>query len=120
MQLKLFSNASTFGRVGYIDSDVEAGNKTFNLEAGAEAVNDYYNGMQIYMLQGPGMWYKYRVIDYNGVGLIFCTIDTPSTSTNNGLQGGLVGGESVYDMGSIPEEFAINDITIVYREKPIK
>ena len=27
---------------------------------------------------------------------------------------------SYYDIGFIPKEFEINDITIIYREKPIK
>ena len=53
----------------------------------------------------------YRITDYNGtskVATLESGLDYPVTTA------------TYYDVGFIPAEFAINDISIVYREKPIK
>ena len=94
--------------------------------------DDWYNGMPIFFYAGPGAHgQEYRVIDYDeevsGVDNDHkVTIDnvqdgvlTAETPVNT-LENSIHDEQTYYDVGSIPEQFAINDIAIIYREKPVK
>lgn len=93
----------------------------------AEREDDYYNGMPAYIYKGKGAGAQYRIHDYDtnppSYSLCFAYIDsvedgnlTDSESINSATHNNT----SYYDVGFIPKEFAINDISIVYRDKPIK
>jgi hypothetical protein len=127
-QLKFeFANA---GQHSYTLQNTATNNMlSLNQVAGvaAEREDDYYNGMPAYIYKGKGAGAQYRIHDYDtnppGYSLNFAYIDSVedgnltdsesiiSTTHNN---------TSYYDVGFIPKEFAINDISIVYRDKPIK
>ena len=55
----------------------------------------------------------------NNPGPMPATVDSVINGVN-GVQAALVEGSSYYDLGHIPKQFEINDITIVYRDKAIK
>ena len=119
-QLKFeFANA---GRANFAlkDSQVNSDNH-LELDSSASSSNDTYNGQPIYIFAGPGFGLQRRVIDYIGDSRQ-CNLD----SVDDGLEdiddtnGVALSTNSYYDVGFIPKEFAINDITIIYREKNIR
>tara|TARA_R110000824_G_scaffold3642_4_gene17216 strand:- start:1679 stop:2488 length:810 start_codon:yes stop_codon:yes gene_type:complete len=96
-----------------------------SLDASASSDDDYYNGMPFYIFAGTGTNLTRRIYNYTASGKV-CNID-------NVLDGNLTDADTIgdyyhpgldttsyYDVGFIPKEFAINDISIVYRDKPIK
>jgi len=90
---------------------------TIQLDAAASQTADTYNGQPIYIFAGPGFGLQRRVHDYSNETEI-CSVDdvvssVPTIATN-------LSTNSYYDVGFIPKEFAINDITIIYREKNIR
>tara|TARA_R100000808_G_C2152697_1_gene162310 strand:- start:1403 stop:5332 length:3930 start_codon:yes stop_codon:yes gene_type:complete len=107
-----FSFASA-GRINALASGGVATAPTIILDSGASATDDYYNGMPIYFYNGPGSGQIYgaKITDYLGINkratLSTALTEAVTTSTN-------------FDIGFIPAEFAINDISIVYRQKSIK
>ena len=120
-QLKFeFANA---GRHSYPLKDTQvAGDNHLELDASASSSNDTYNGQPIYILSGDGFGLKRRVNDYIGTDRQ-CNLDDVSdgslTDTND-TNGVSLSTNSYYDVGFIPKEFEINDITIIYREKNIR
>ena len=119
-QLKFeFANA---GRANFAlkDSQVNSDNH-LELDSSASNSNDTYNGQPIYIFAGPGFGLQRRVIDYIGDSRQ-CNLDSvddglEDTDDTNGV---VLSTNSYYDVGFIPKEFAINDITIIYREKNIR
>ena len=119
-QLKFeFANA---GRANFAlkDSQVNSDNH-LELDSSASNSNDTYNGQPIYIFAGPGFGLQRRVIDYIGDSRQ-CNLDSvddglEDTDDTNGVA---LSTNSYYDVGFIPKEFAINDITIIYREKNIR
>ena len=119
-QLKFeFANA---GRHSYplgaakIDSDT-----TIQLDAAASQTADTYNGQPIYIFANQGFGLQRRVYDYSANTEI-CSVDDVSDGnlTDSDTNGVALSTNSYYDVGFIPKEFAINDITIIYREKNIR
>ena len=133
LQLKFeYANA---GHTGYTLAGTSAFSTNYVvLTSSGDIANDnddYYNGMPFFIYKGPGEMWDYRVIDYDGDGneawggstahaakLDLVPEDKGSLLLDNG--GYPTGGSSYYDIGHIPRQFEINDISIVYREKPIK
>tara|TARA_R100000697_G_C5464883_1_gene200627 strand:+ start:3082 stop:3912 length:831 start_codon:yes stop_codon:yes gene_type:complete len=119
-QLKFeFANA---GRANFAlkDSQINSDNH-LELDASASSSNDTYNGQPIYIFAGPGFGLQRRVNDYIGTSRQ-CNLDSvddglEDTDDTNGV---ILSTNSYYDVGFIPKEFAINDITIIYREKNIR
>ena len=101
-----FANA---GRVGLITAVTDS--NTFTFDSGASGVADYYNGMPIYLFSDPNNPDIHKVTDYSGARVA----DVSPNLTNHTAADG-----QYFDVGFIPQEFAINDISIVYREKPAK
>ena len=99
-------------------SNEDLGAASIKFDSGASAVDDYYNGMPVYLYSGPGSGQQFRIIDYVGSTQV-AQIDTPyylGTETTIFPSNTV----STFDVGHIPKEFAINDIAIVYREKSVK
>ena len=103
-----FSFANT-GRVGLITAVTDA--NTFTFDSEASDVADYYNGMPIYLFNDPNNPDIHKVTDYSGARVA----DVSPNLTNH-----TTAADKFFDVGFIPKEFAINDISIVYREKPAK
>ena len=121
LQLKFeFANA---GRFSYLLGQAQAsGDSVASLDRGASGDDDNYNGMPFYIFAGTGANLTRRIYDYTGATKV-CNID--NVLDNNLTDSDIIGGSglnttSYYDVGFIPKEFAINDISIVYRDKPIK
>tara|TARA_R110002012_G_scaffold131270_1_gene283826 strand:- start:569 stop:1405 length:837 start_codon:yes stop_codon:yes gene_type:complete len=94
----------------------------FTLHSSASDVDDYYNGMPLYFYKGPGAGHEgYIVEDYTGstrkvkVGQILDGVGNAVIFATNPIST-----STFPDIGFIPKEFAINDISIIYRNKPIK
>ena len=122
IQLKFeFADA---GRHSYTPTAVDADEDSLTLDGGASNTEDYYVGMPLYFYSGDGVGPNYRIIDHT----------TGRVSTVDSVEDGVLTGDddtaifdanpisttSYYDIGFIPKEFEINDISIVYRDKPIK
>lgn len=107
-----FSFASA-GRINEIGTGASAGDSTIILDSGASSADDYYNGMPIYFYNGvgSGQIYGAKITNYVGSSktatLSTALTEGVTTSTN-------------FDVGFIPDQFEINDIAIIYREKSIK
>ena len=99
------------GRVNQLAADSNSGATTVTLDASASGTDDYYNGMPIYFFNGPGTNQVHRITDYTGSSKV-ATI-TPALTAD-------VKTNTSYDLGYIPASFAINDISIIFREKSIK
>mgnify|MGYP003118109298 FL=1 len=98
-----------------------ASDTTIQLDAGASETADTYNGQPIYIFAGDGFGLQRRVYDYSA-GTEICSVDDVSDGnlTDSDTNGVNLSTNSYYDVGFIPKEFAINDITIIYREKNIR
>ena len=119
-QLKFeFANA---GRANFAlkDSQVNSDNH-LELDSSASSSNDTYNGQPIYIFAGPGFGLQRRVYDYTGTSRQ-CDLDSVDDGnlTDVDTNGLALATNSYYDVGFIPKEFQINDITIIYREKNIR
>ena len=81
--------------------------------------DDYFNGMPFFIYYGAGGGPDFRVLDYvqSQRRVILDAPNHPNLLTEEYLP---LESRSYYDIGHIPGQFEINDITIVYREKPIK
>tara|TARA_R110002020_G_scaffold475020_2_gene708319 strand:+ start:2239 stop:3042 length:804 start_codon:yes stop_codon:yes gene_type:complete len=93
-----------------------------SLDASASSVDDYYNGMPFYIFSGTGTNLTRRIYNYTGSSKV-CNIDDVldgNLTDTDTIGGPGVDTTSYYEVGFIPKEFAINDISIVYRDKPIK
>ena len=77
--------------------------------------NDTYNNYNIYIYDGPGRYNSKRITDYTGSSE---TVEF-SALTDKGYTN-QVTSASKYILGSMSPDFEINDITIVFRMKPIK
>jgi hypothetical protein len=121
----------TYADAGRFDYAVGATSSTsvntITLDSGADAsgarADNYYSGMPLFIYSGPGYGPDYRVISYTQSTEVVEVdrVKDGLTDTNDLLlAGGVVSGSSYFDVGHIPKEFEINDIVIVYREKPIK
>ena len=108
MQLKFeYANAGAFSR-----NAQTSGVNTITLASNGSAVNDYYNGMPIYILHSnASSMEEKRITGYVG---------STKVATVNSNWDVKPDGGTYYDVGYIRREFAINDITITYRNKPIK
>tara|TARA_R100000773_G_C4200983_1_gene103500 strand:- start:4 stop:834 length:831 start_codon:yes stop_codon:yes gene_type:complete len=119
-QLKFeFANA---GRHSYpLAIAKTASDNTIQLDAGASEAADTYNGQPIYIFANQGFGLQRRVYDYSA-GTEICSVDDVSDGnlTDSDTNGVALSTNSYYDVGFIPKEFAINDITIIYREKNIR
>lgn len=100
----------SFANAGRINKLTAGSGTSITLDNGANSNDDYYNGMPIYFYKNTGA-NDFKITDYVGstrVATITPSLTSPvSTNTH-------------YDLGYIRQEFEINDISIVYREKPIK
>ena len=103
-----FANA---GRVNAAQASLQA--DIIKLDTGASGVNDYYNGMPLYLFN-----------DSINTDIVKVTNYVESTNNTNvspdWIDHTTINSNTLYDVGFIPKEFAINDISIVYREKPVK
>ena len=130
MQLK-FEYADA-GRMGYkvgATTDASdhnaAGTSKIKLDSGAHGYSNHYRGMPLFIFQGAGYGPDYRVTAYDSTTKI-ATVDFVGdgnlTDTNDEIATGygVSTTSSYFDVGFIPKQFEINDISIVYREKPIK
>jgi len=110
---KPWSNAAT---TMYLDDD-ELGS---NASSGSD---DAYNGMPLYIYRGIGAGQEMVITDYDATGATDGEREI-TVRTLNSLY--LIAGGTgeppgdYYDIGYIPSEFEVNDISITYREKPVK
>ena len=112
MQLEFsFANA---GRINKLQS--ASNSTTIILDTGANSSDDYYNGMPLYLYNDSTNADILKVTDYNGSSTSTNFATTVSPSINHTV----ITSNTLYDVGFIPAEFAINDISIVYRDKPAK
>ena len=127
-KIKSFQLKFEFANVGthsYTPSAVNGSGllNRFTLDSSASTTEDNYNGMPLYFYKGNGAGSTYRTIDYSTGRILTAdsvedgslTNEEPTIFANNPIST-----NSYYDIGFIPKEFAINDISIVYRDKPIK
>jgi hypothetical protein len=112
------------GRFGYTLASAAgtSGNTVFLLDTGASTTDDNFNGMPVNIFGGLGAGLTRRIYDYVG-STRTCTLD--DVEDGNLTDADTIGGEgtdttSYFDVGFIPKQFEINDISIIYREKPIK
>ena len=121
MQLKFdYADAGLNRRFG---ANSNAGTNTINLGSTASTTDDYYNGMPLYVYSGPGFGQDLRVKDYDGstrVATIDNAEDGDLSDTATDTLATIVRTNSHFDVGFIPKQFQINDISIIYREKRIK
>ena len=82
------------------------------LDSGASGTDDIYNGMPIIIFAGPGA--------SSSIGRINAYDGDTKTATITGLDTYTYSSNTYYELGFIPSEFEINDITIIYRNKSIK
>ena len=78
--------------------------------------------MPFYIFSGTGTNLTRRIYNYTGSSKV-CNIDDVldgNLTDTDTIGGPGVDTTSYYEVGFIPKEFAINDISIVYRDKPIK
>jgi hypothetical protein len=119
-QLKFeFANA---GRHSYALKDSQSvGDSHLELDSSASASDDTYNGQPIYIFGGPGYGLQRRVYNYTGDSKQ-CDLDSvdDGSLTDVDTNQEALATNSFYDVGFIPKEFEINDITIIYREKNIR
>ncbi len=99
------------GNIGKLAADSSAGSNTITLAGTSSIVDDYYVGMPIYFYFGPGNGQVHRVSAYNKTTKVVTLTENLSIDVTT---------ETHYDVGYIPASFAINDISIVYRNKIIK
>jgi hypothetical protein len=122
-QLKFeFANA---GRHSYSVHSTTGNVNSLTLDAGASETAGYYEGMPIYFFHGPGNGSRYRISNYAVAYGKIASLDTVDDGSltdadSTVLASNPIATNSYYDIGFIPKEFAINDISIVYRDKPIK
>jgi len=83
---------------------------TITLDAGANASNDYYNGYVMVLNAGTGLGQVRTITDYVGSTKV-ATVATWGTNPDS---------SSEFKIGKTPEGFEVNDISIVYRLKPVK
>ena len=106
-------------------SYVETAGNYFKLDTSASSDDDYYNGMPIYIFAGGGAGATYRVKNYIG-STKNATVDTVEDDNLTDVDSNVLADNltlnttSFYDAGFIPRQFEINDISIIYRDKPIK
>jgi hypothetical protein len=91
------------------------------LASDASSTDDYYNGMPLFVYKGDGAGQEWRINDYDATGGTLEKQITFSTQESGSIPADFyIKTSSYYDIGYIPSEFEINDISIVYREKPVK
>ena len=123
MQLK-FEFADT-GRHSYNPAAVEsdgAGDE-LTLDSGASTTLNYYSGMPLYFYKGSGAGETYRIISHSTgrVSTVDSVEDGNLTNDDTGIFAtNPIALNSFYDIGFIPKQFEINDITVIYRDKPIR
>ena len=123
LQLK-FEFADT-GRHSYNPAAVESLGvaDSLTLDSGASAVLNYYSGMPLYFYKGPGAGETYRITSHSTgrVSKVDSVEDGNLTNDDAGIfLTNPIATNSFYDIGFIPKQFEINDITVIYREKSIK
>ena len=102
-----FANA---GRLGKVASTIDE--NTFKSDSASSSDADYYNGMPLYFFTDSSNPIIFTVTDYT-VPNNYITVSPDFTDESTIV-------DKYFDVGFIPKEFAINDISIVYREKPVK
>ncbi len=124
-QLKFeFANAGTHS---YKPSAVEGGQLTttgneITLHSSASNTESYYLGMPLYFYKGPGIGTTYRITTHDSDrDIIVDSVENGLTDSDETVfASNPPGVTSYYDIGFIPRQFEINDISIIYRDKPIK
>tara|TARA_R110002020_G_scaffold138354_2_gene308283 strand:- start:14328 stop:15203 length:876 start_codon:yes stop_codon:yes gene_type:complete len=103
-----FANA---GRINALQSATDA--NTITLDSNASGTANHYVGMPLYLYNSSLNPDIVKITSYNSSTKVADVSPNfaDHTSINN---------STFYDVGFIPKEFAINDISIVYREKPAK
>ena len=109
MQLQ-FSFANQ-GRVNQCQGSTGA--SAVQLDSGASGTANHYVGMPIYLFSDITNSDVLKVTAYNNSTNV-CTVSPNWTSST------AISSNTLFDVGFIPKEFAINDMSIVYREKPVK
>ena len=110
------------GRCFQIATGGTVGDNHFELDSSANGTDDYYNGMPIVVYTGSGHGVDYRVRGYaSSINRVTVDrVDDGDLTDNDTIPDGYAINAGLYDVGFIPKDFAINDISIVYRDKPIK
>jgi len=96
-------------------------------DSGPSDTEDFYNNYNIYIYGGAARYNSRRIIDYSGdqgtthtVTVYDSGADPTGTAfTDRGYAATAALG-SKYIVGAVSPDFEINDITIIYRSKPIK
>ena len=109
MQLEFsFANA---GRTNALQAVTDA--NTVTLDSSASGTASHYIGMPLYLYNSSTNPDIVTVPAYNSTSKVIDV--TPNFTDHTSITS-----NTFYDVGFIPKEFAINDISIVYRDKPAK
>ena len=109
MQLEFsFANA---GRTNALQAVTDA--NTVTLDSSASGTASHYIGMPLYLYNSSTNPDIVTVTAYNSTSKVIDV--TPNFTDHTSITS-----NTFYDVGFIPKEFAINDISIVYRDKPAK
>ena len=103
-----FANA---GRINALQSATDA--NTITLDSSASSTANHYVGMPLYLYNSSTNPDIVKVTSYNSSTKV-------ADVSPNFADHGSISSNTLYDVGFIPKEFAVNDISIVYREKPAK
>jgi|10_taG_2_1085330.scaffolds.fasta_scaffold24325_2 hypothetical protein len=104
----------SFGNQGRVNAcQSSSGSTNLTLDLGASGTANHYVGMPIYLFSDITNSDVLKVTAYNNSSKA-CTVSPAWTDST------IISNNTLFDVGFIPKEFAINDISVVYREKPIK
>ena len=82
--------------------------------------DDAYNNYNIYIYSGAGRFNSKLITDYEGDGAGGTQYQADFTSLTDRGYGNAAASGSKYMLGSPAPDFEINDITVIFRAKPIK
>ncbi len=128
IQLQFRANYSDDSGHAYGTAQSGSANVIRLAASGPSDVDDAYNNYNILIYDGVGRYNSRRIIDYDGDGsgtehtvTVYDSGASPTGTAfiDNGYNAATAVG-SKYLIGSVSPDFEINDITIIYRIKPIK
>ena len=90
------------------------------LKAGSSSTDSIYNNYNIMISAGTGRYNVKKITAYDATGGAAEKLVTWSGALTDYGYGNTGDDDSDYVLGNPPDDFEINDITIIYRTKPIK
>jgi hypothetical protein len=103
-----------------IDSGTARGGSSTTIQlrdhASISETDNAYNDYNIYLYGGPARYNTTKISDYTGSSE---TVEVEAAMTDKGY-GNATTSDSKYILGAVATDFEINDITIIYRAKPVK